>query len=140
MNEVVRSVVLPLEPAAAFALFTNRAADWWPPDRKHTGADAAVFIQPTRFWERAGDGREVELGAVRAWQPPRQLVLDFYPGTDADHPTRVTIRFDPESSGTRVTVVHRPTATSLDLWQARAPLYATSWDLCLEGLAHLAAT
>ena len=140
MNEVVRSVLLPLAPDAAFALFTGRAADWWPPDRKHTDAAAAVFIESAgRFWERASDGREVELGRVLAWEPPGRLVLDFYPGTDADHPTQVTVSFDAEAAGTRVTVVHRPTATSIDLWEARAPLYEASWDLCLEGLARLAA-
>ena len=65
---VVKSVTLPLAPAAAFDLFTQRIAEWWPPDRRHTpDPRSEIFLLASgRFYERARDGREVELGLVRA--------------------------------------------------------------------------
>ena len=47
---VTHSVLVPLEPGAAFELFTDRFADWWPKDSHHIGqADAAdVFLSRAR--------------------------------------------------------------------------------------------
>ena len=78
-----------------------------------------------RFWERATDGREVELGRVLVWEPAKRLILDFYPGTDAQHPTEVVVRFAAENGGTRVVVQHRPKPESAELWaDGRATLRA----------------
>ncbi|MCA9853223.1 MAG: hypothetical protein KC482_06445, partial [Dehalococcoidia bacterium] len=66
------------------------------------------------------------------------LVMDFYKGTDPDHPTRVTVSFVAESEGTRVAILHVPTAASLDLWESRAPLYVASWELCFTSLVAVA--
>jgi uncharacterized protein YndB with AHSA1/START domain len=68
------------------------------------------------------------------WDPPQRLLLDWYPGTDIDHPTEVEIRFVPEYGGTRVTVEHRPLPVSAPLWKDRAPRYDKSWDLVLAAL------
>ena len=131
-----KEVLLPCPPARAFALFTQRASEWWPPGRRHTGDEhSAVLLEPAgRFWERARDGSEIELGRVRTWDAPARLVLDFYPGTDAEHPTHVVITFAAAPGGTRVVVEHRPTGASEALWNARAPAYARSWESVLAAL------
>lgn len=137
---LVKSVVLPCDRARAFTLFTERIAEWWPPERKHIkDADSVVLLSPERFYERAVDGREVELGRVREWSPPERVVLDFYPGTDAARPTDVTITFTSEGSGARVTVEHRPTAASAELWHQRVGAYARSWDVVLPALLAFSA-
>ena len=66
---ITRSVLLPLDPGAAFTLFTARIAEWWPPDRRHTGDPASqIFLLSTgRFYEQARSGEEIDLGRVRAW-------------------------------------------------------------------------
>jgi uncharacterized protein YndB with AHSA1/START domain len=136
-----RSVLLPCGQAAAFGLFTERASEWWPPSRRHTGdAESAVLLSPGgRFWERARDGHEVELGRVLEWEAPARLVLDFYPGTDADHPTRAVISFEPVDDGTLVRVQHGPTPASAGaLWLERSPAFERSWATVLESL-HRAA-
>jgi uncharacterized protein YndB with AHSA1/START domain len=137
---LVKSVLLVCSPARAFELFTEHASAWWPVERRHTKdpGSAIAMLASGRFWERAADGREVELGRVRVWEPPARLVLDWYPGTDAEHPTSVTIRFTPEGDGTRVTVEHVPTAASADLWGPRVARYAASWDAVLPALAAVA--
>ena len=77
---------------------------------------------------------------MRAWEPPSRLLLDFYPGTDAEHPTEVEVAFRAEGDGTRVTVTHRATTASEALFPSRAPRYAASWDVVLPALARAAGT
>lgn len=135
-----KSVLLACSPEKAFALFTEEASLWWPESRRHTGdaASAIRFTPAGRFFERASDGREVELGRVKVWDPPRRLVMDFYPGTHPEQPTEVSVIFVAEGAETRLTLEHRPTAASAEIWQVRAPAFERSWDILLPSLAELA--
>lgn len=136
---VERSVIVPLAPDAAFALFSERIDGWWPPERRHlSGSASTIALSAARFFERDATGREVELGAVRSWEPPHRIVLDWYPGTGPDHPTEVEILFLPVATMTRVEVRHRAGPRSEDLFPLRAPRYATSWELVLASLAAAA--
>jgi hypothetical protein len=137
---IEKSVVLKCPCERAFVLFTEHASEWWPPERRHTGDPNSTIsiLASGRFYERTRDGREVELGRVRVWEPPSRLVLDFFPGTDAEHPTEVEVSFVPEGEGTKVTVVHRATAASDALFESRVPRYVASWELLLKALAGAA--
>jgi Activator of Hsp90 ATPase homolog 1-like protein len=134
---IAKRVQLACDPLRAFEIFTEQASIWWPPARRHTGdADSAIAMLATgRFWERARDGHEVELGRVLEWRPGEQLVLDFYPGSDADHPTRVVVLFEARDGGTLVTVEHAPLPASEAIWSQRAAKFAQSWDILLPALA-----
>ena len=92
---IVKSVFLPLPRDAAFELFTQKIGQWWPADRRHTQDPASeiYLLASGRFYERAGDGREVDLGRVRAWEFPERILLDFYVATGRDQPTEVEIAF-----------------------------------------------
>jgi uncharacterized protein YndB with AHSA1/START domain len=138
--QLLKSVVLPLSPAASFELFTTHAGEWWPEDRRHTkDPESEIAIESTgRFFERSRAGVEVELGRVREWAPPHRLVLDFYVASGPDAPTDVTITFTAEGDATRVTVEHRPTQTSANIWEQRAARYAESWDKVLAALVKRA--
>jgi len=133
---MVKTVILPLAPLAAFELFTRKIGVWWPEERRHTQDPASeiFLLESGRFFERARDGREVELGQVRAWDLPRRILLDFFIATGPDRPTEVEITFAARAGGTEVTVSHRPKPESADLWAERAPRYARSWDLVLAAL------
>lgn len=140
---IEKTVVLRCAPARAFRLFTERAGDWWPADRRHTkDVESVIQIEPVdrggRFFERSRDGREVELGKVRVFEPPVRLLLDWYPGTSAAAPTEVEVRFAAVPEGTRVTVLHREGPTSAELYKQRAAAYDRSWDLVLAALAEAA--
>lgn len=138
---IVKSVHLPLSVAAAFDLVTRRIGEWWPPERRHSNDPGSeIFLLASgRFFERAPDGREVELGCVRAWEPPRRIVLDFFIATGPERPTEVEITFFPRGVGTDVTVVHRPKPSSEALWAERAPRYERSWTEVLAALSAAAA-
>jgi uncharacterized protein YndB with AHSA1/START domain len=138
---ITKTKELACDARRAFELFTTRAGDWWPARLRHTSgpASAIVMLATGRFYERGDDGHEVELGVVRAWEPPHRLVLDWYPGTDAERPTRVEVCFvDQGASSTRVEVRHDATPASEALFPARAPRYDAAWSLVLEALAGAA--
>jgi len=137
---MVKSVVLPLAPVAAFELFTRKIGEWWPADRRHTQDPASeiFLLESGRFYERARDGREVELGYVRSWDLPNRILLDFFVATSPEKPTEVEIAFAAHGDGTQVTVVHRPKAASEALWGERAPRYERSWEVVLAALSRAA--
>ncbi|MEZ4405922.1 MAG: SRPBCC domain-containing protein [Polyangiales bacterium] len=131
-----RSVRLAGDVHRAWSLFTGAATEWWPPSRRHLGdPESEVLIEAAgRFFERARDGREAELGRVTAWEPPDRLEMDFYPGTDAAHPTRVTVTFTADGDETVVEVTHGPGPESAGLFVVRAPAYERSWEAVLSAL------
>lgn len=136
---IFKSRVLECDIEKAFELFTARAGDWWPPRLRHTGDEASTIVMSAAgpFFERSRDGHEVPLGIVRSWDPPHRLLFDWYPGTDAEHPTRVEIRFladGPES--TRIEVQHTATDSSEALFPTRAPRYDAAWTSVLEALSR----
>ena len=134
---ITKSVMLQCSLERAFSLFTEHAGAWWPHDRRHT-ADIASAIRieaAGRFFERASDGTEVELGVVRHFEVPYRLVLDWYPGTDRTQPTRVEVRFERCDGGTRVTVTHELGAASADVFARNALAYDRSWGTVLAALA-----
>jgi uncharacterized protein YndB with AHSA1/START domain len=137
---ISKSIRLACGLERAFELFTQHASAWWPPERRHTPDPRSQIqmLESGRFFERAADGTEIELGRVRAWEPPHRLLLDFYPGTDAEHPTEVQVTFVADGSETLVTLQHRPTQASEALWKLRAPKFEASWDLLLPALAAAA--
>ena len=100
-------------------------------------SNSRIFLLASgRFYERASDGREVELGKVTLWNEPHVILLDFYIATGPDHPTEVEMRFEAEGPQTRVTVLHRPKPESAHLWEDRSPRYAMSWSIVLASLAR----
>jgi uncharacterized protein YndB with AHSA1/START domain len=128
---IEKTLLLPCEPAHAFSLLTEQAGNWWPSDRRHTkDPSSAILIEHGgRFFERAADGTEVELGVVRIFEPPSRLVLDWYPGTGPKEPTQVEILLTAEGDGTRVRLVHRAGPSSAESYVKKAAAYEQSWTL-----------
>ena len=133
---IQKSILLRCGVAEAFELFTSRVSEWWPQSHRLTkDPESQLFMERGgRFWERARDGREKDLGHVVSWEPPRRLVLDFYLGTSAAQPTAVEVTFAPEGGCTRVTVNHRAKPESVEIWTQRAARFETSWNAVLEAL------
>jgi len=121
-DQAVATVTVAVPPADAFRLFTEQIDLWWrrgPRFRSApaggTGATSGIMhIEPGvggRVFESydSGDGKRViEVGRALAWDPPRRLLFEwrlsnFAPGER----TEVEVKFQPSTSGTRVTVVHR---------------------------------
>jgi uncharacterized protein YndB with AHSA1/START domain len=113
---IVRSVIVKVEPARAFELFTRRIAEWWPKN-KTIGREphVAVVIEPRvegRWFERDAQGQETQWGKVLSWEPPHRLLLAWQIGADwAYHPdllTELELNFKAHSpGGTLVMLEHR---------------------------------
>jgi uncharacterized protein YndB with AHSA1/START domain len=105
-----------VDAATAFDVFTSQIDQWWrrgPRFRNAPGDSGMLYLEPKvggRLFEsvRSPDGETViEIGCVLEWSPPSRLVFkwrnsNFAPGES----THVEIRFDPCTTGTRVTVRH----------------------------------
>jgi uncharacterized protein YndB with AHSA1/START domain len=97
-------------PNRAFALWTGRAAAWWPIATHSVSGhrDAVLVIEPGaggRLYERTADGREFSWGTVLAWEPPGRLVCEWLVG---DIATELEVRFtDDGDGGTVVDIEHR---------------------------------
>jgi len=111
---------------------------WWPAERRHTkDASSEIRLEAFgRFFERASDGTEVELGAVRAFEPARRLMLDWYPGTGRENPTQVEVTFEAIDTGARITIAHGPGVAGVDAFDRNAPAYDRAWGLVLAAVAR----
>lgn len=137
---IVKSVLLACDPDRAFALFTEHAGLWWPAARRHTrDARSAIRMEASgRFYEKALDGTEVELGVVRRFEPARRLLLEWYPGTGPDAPTSVEVVFEAVAGGTQVTVRHDRGSADTSVFGGNARAYDRSWTLVLDAVATAA--
>ena len=105
-------IAVGLEPAAAFRLFTERIATWWPLPTHSLGGGRAFtcFVEPRvggRLAEVRDDGEESVWGTVLAWEPPQRLAFTWHPGRPATTAQQVEVRFEPAAGGTRVVLEHR---------------------------------
>ena len=131
---VIASLLVPLPPARAFALFTERMATWWPL-RSHSVAGEraeSCFIEPFaggRVFERSFEGDESDWGRVIAYEPPHRLSMTWHPGGGPT--TEVEVRFTAADEGTLVEVEHRGWEAYGDKAAAARGEYASGWALVL---------
>ena len=110
------SVAVAVDPARAFAIFTQEIDQWWRHGARFRNAGARrgiVGIEPGvggRLFESIeGDAAShvVELGRVQVWDPPRRVAFSWRASNFAPHEsTHVDVEFTPQRSGTLVTVTH----------------------------------
>lgn len=100
-------------PERAFAAFTEEIGVWWRPNglfqftRKKNGVLAFEPGENGRLIETYDDGTTFVVGEVRAWEPPRRLVVTWRHESFApDQLTELHVRFDDVDGQTRVTVEH----------------------------------
>jgi len=112
LEPVRKSATVPIAPGAAFERFTAGIADWWPMDRYSVSQvrTRSVVIEPQAggaVYEERDDGETFPWGRVLAWEPPRRLLLSWYPGREPDVAQEVEVRFTAVEGGTRVDLEHR---------------------------------
>ena len=75
-----RSVTVPVSPAEAFAVYTERAAEWLPPEHTFLPDPQSITMEPRaggRFYERGADGTEITRGTIKEWAPPGRLAVTW---------------------------------------------------------------
>ena len=108
---VVKSLVVPWSPEAAFRRWTADVGSWWPLRTHSIGQEAAeqVVFTPSvggTIHEIVRGGSRHVWGTVLAWDPPRSVRYTWHPGEPESSAQEVEVRFTAEGSGTRVVLTH----------------------------------
>lgn len=139
IDPVRRQRRVPLDPASAFALFTDSMATWWPLSTHSCAEEDAVGI---RFEGRIGgrvveitkDGTEYDWADVIAWDPPHRFALAWHPNPEPIAATIVDVRFTAiDGGGTQIDLVHRAwEELGDDLGRSTRAGYDTGWDHVID--------
>ena len=135
ITALIKSATVPQDPDAAFALFTDDIAKWWPLITHSVGHEDATGLTFGRgvgaeIIEEYGDVQRTSWGTITAWEPPRRVAFTWHPGTPVDEATAVEVTFAPTATGTTVTLTHTGWEDRPDGARMRIG-YDTGWDLVL---------
>lgn len=131
-DPIRKTLTVPLEPRAAFDLFTAGIDTWWPKESHSLSesAAAAVRVEPRlggRILEMRPDGTEAQWARVTAWEPGRHFAIDWHVGGTETEATQVDVTFTPTDAGTRVDLVHDG-FDRLAGGEIMCENYRTGWD------------
>jgi uncharacterized protein YndB with AHSA1/START domain len=138
-----KTVVVAKPPQRVFDLFTGRMGTWWPKGMTIGPSPAVeILIEPRvggRWFERSEDKVETNWGRVMEWDPPRRVLLAWQIDAtwtyDPDFETELELTFDPEGTGTRVTMEHRNLERFGDSAEKMAQSLGGGWPGIIEGFA-----
>jgi hypothetical protein len=116
-DQATVSVVVAVEPAVAFDVFTQETDLWWRRGLRYRlagrrpgilsfegGANGRLF----ESFETESGTHVYEMGRVIVWDPPSRLVVKWRNANFAsDESTELEVLFEPVAGGTRVSVHHR---------------------------------
>ncbi|HMJ55959.1 MAG TPA: SRPBCC domain-containing protein [Polyangiaceae bacterium] len=116
-DQAIITVLVAVEPALAFEVFTQEIDQWWRRGLRYRAAGTQrgiIHLEPGvggRLFESFDTNqgaRVVETGRVTIWEPPVRLVFEWRLVNFAPaEKTEVEVTFAPSASGTLVTVRHR---------------------------------
>jgi uncharacterized protein YndB with AHSA1/START domain len=134
---VRKSVTVGRPVEAAFRLFTDEIATWWPLRTHSIGEESAetVVFEPResgRVYERKSDGSISYWAEVLAWEPPRRFLLAWQPNPDAPATTELEVTFTPEGDRTRVDLEHRGWERLGEAAELKRTEYEAGWDGVLD--------
>ncbi|HEX2736435.1 MAG TPA: hypothetical protein VHM70_32755 [Polyangiaceae bacterium] len=121
MNDRVRITMrVEVVQALAFSVFTEQLDGWWRRGKRYRLSDDSVMtLSPgvggklTESFVHRGKARVFEIGVVRVWDPPRQLLIEWRPVNfkERDPSTEVEVSFERaighSGEHTLVTLEHR---------------------------------
>ena len=138
MEPLTETVTVTSTTDEAFAVFTERVGEWWPPAYSPDPDTLdTVVIEPHvggRVYMRMTDGSEHDFGEVTSWTPGEIFGQTWTLAQDPEHPSSLTVTFTPTGEGTEVTLRH-------DGWHEGNAAFREKfgdWDLILEQYAEAA--
>ncbi|KKN79482.1 hypothetical protein LCGC14_0339410 [marine sediment metagenome] len=132
---VVKTIDVPCDQATAFRIFTQNMDAWWPKDRHSISAKTGDTARSVSMEPRAGgvvteighDGTHHHWGSVREYEPNARLSLLWHINLPAEQATLVDIAFEPQETGTRVTLRHHGWEAMGDAAQTMRDGYESGW-------------
>ena len=112
---VTATVEVAVDPATAFAIFTEEIGQWWRPgpiNWNDSQRAIGIRIEPGvgGRWLEVYDnatGEGFECGRIVVWEPGERLVFLYRDAGHTIDDTEVEIHFEAIDGGTRVTLEHR---------------------------------
>lgn len=101
-TDVRKSIRVPASVDEAFAVFTQRPAEWLPAGHTFIKNPQSITMEPRaggRFYERGTDGTEITRGTILEWAPPDRLVVTWRigpgwrPAFDDERASRIEAEF-----------------------------------------------
>jgi uncharacterized protein YndB with AHSA1/START domain len=109
LEPLVIEFELSVPPAAAFAVWTERCATWWPRAHTISGDPSAITFEPRpggQIVEHA-DGEEHPWGTVLDWEPPRRVRYLWHLFFTPSEATEVEVTFVGRGAHTAVRLEQR---------------------------------
>ncbi|HYD89384.1 MAG TPA: hypothetical protein VEA80_18035 [Vitreimonas sp.] len=114
VSPIVKSIDVRRSAREAFRVFTEEISAWWPMHTHNRGVAAKgeiavrVTVEPRvggRIYETLQDGRDLEWGVVKAFEPGALFAMEWSLGRPQS--TDVSVRFEPlDADSCRVTLTH----------------------------------
>jgi uncharacterized protein YndB with AHSA1/START domain len=137
-DQATASVVVAIDVADAFDVFTQEIDLWWRRGPRfriaghHPGVlqfEAGIGGRLFETFETESGAKVFEVGRVIAWEPPSRLLLEWRNANFAPNErTEIEVVFEPVDGGTRVTVQHRGWAALRDDHPARHGLTGSTFS------------
>ncbi|QNN51514.1 SRPBCC domain-containing protein [Nocardioides mesophilus] len=138
MEPITETVTVTCTCGEAFAAFTDRIDEWWPPAYSPDPDTLdTVVLEPHvggRVYLRMSDGAEHAIGEVTSWSPGEIYGQSWVLAQDPAQPSSITVTFTPTGEGTEVTLRH-------DGWHDGNAAFREKfgdWALILEQYAEAA--
>jgi uncharacterized protein YciI len=126
-----REILVDVDPATAFAVFTERISQWWPlEDLSVYGPGGTVGFADGQIVEQSASGDAAVWGTVYLWEPGAALAFSWHPGGPPDQATHVEVTFTQADAQTLVTLTHTGWERFADPAEARAE-YEQGWPVVL---------
>jgi uncharacterized protein YndB with AHSA1/START domain len=137
---IVKQVRVPLDPARAFAAFTDDFGRWWPlATHSVGGATSSVGFVDDQIVEVTADGQRCVWGTVHRWDPPHAVAFTWHPGQAADPHTDVLVEFAADDGAAVVTLTHSGWER-VDAGAADLQGYHDGWDVVLTSYVESVAS
>ena len=129
-----KTIIVHCAIQAAFRIFTDDLASWWPLDTHSVGRDSAETCAIEgrvggRFYERFKNGEESLWGEVLRWEPPHALEFTWHPGREPDSAQTVEVTFTATGEGNRVELTHSGWASLGERTLETRQNYDSGWEL-----------
>lgn len=117
---------------AAFRLFTEGIAKWWPLSTHSVAqAQAKSLVFEGRIggeiYEVTAEGQRHLWGTVVLWEPPQRVAFSWHPGREEDTGQEVELRFQTAGDVTEVSLSHRGWENLGELGEKARADYAQGW-------------
>ena len=141
---VTKRIEVPLEPEAAFDLFTAGMAQWWPMVSHSVSQSPTAMVRVEGhvgggLVETDDEGREHLWGSVTEWDRPSTVAFTWHPGRGAETAQSVTVSFAAAGAGTRVDLEHRGWERIGEFAAKQREAYEEGWNPVLDRYRELAA-